>query len=67
MNNIEIEKLLWKIISFTAIVNLKEVGVGGFKVNVADNFDELVRDHVVYQMMMSGTKEEYPIILEEVH
>lgn len=35
--------------------------------NVADNFDELVRDHVVYQMMMSGTKEEYPIILEGVH
>lgn len=41
--------------------------VGGFKVNVADNFDELVRDHVVYQIMMSGTKEEYPMILEGVH
>lgn len=67
MNNIEIEKLFWKIISFTAIVNLKEVGVVGFKVNVANNFDELVRDHVVYQMMMSGTKEEYPIILDGVH
>lgn len=39
----------------------------GFKVNVADNFDELVHDHVVYQMMMSETKEEYPIILEGVH
>lgn len=41
--------------------------MGGFKVDVADNFDELVRDHVVYQIMMSGTKKEYPIILEGVH
>ena len=52
---------------FYGYCKFKEVGVGGFKVNVADNFDELVRDHVVYQIMMSGTKEEYPIILEGVH
>lgn len=40
--------------------------VGGFRINVVDDFIEKVNDNTIYQMMVSGYPEEYPQMLENV-
>lgn len=41
-------------------------GVGGFKVDVNEHFDQTIEQEEVYQMMISGTKDEYPLMLKDV-
>ena len=41
-------------------------GVGGFKVEVDAHFEQVIDQEEVFQMMISGRKEEYPAMLKDV-